>query len=108
MGDISQVPSPSSTGVNLIFSILVRLRNAINCLETLRGHLEGIVLVVQVHEIVFTQANFPKRAVFGHALPIFVSCYFFDVPLFLENTVPYFFIDVIGITQRVTSLMKLF
>lgn len=108
MGDTSQVPSPFSTRVNSVFSILARLRKAIICLETLRGPLQGIALVVQVHEIVLTPANLPRRAVFRHALPIFVSCYFFDVPLFLENTVHYFFIDVIGITQRLTSLMKPF
>ena len=108
MGDTSQVPSPFSTRVNSVFSILARLRKAIICLETLRGPLQGIVLVVQVHEIVFTPANLPRRAVFRDALPIFVSCYLFDVPLFLENTVHYFFINVIGITQRLTSLMKPF
>ena len=50
-------------------------------METLQGPLEGIILVVQMHKILFTPFTFPKGAV----LPIFVKRYFFDVPLFLEN-----------------------
>ena len=93
MDDISQVPTPSSTRVNLEFSTSVRLFSQIVCqfvcifhyFETLLGPLEGILLVVQVHKIVLTSVTLPRGAVLSYLLPIFVFCYFLNIPFFLEN-----------------------
>ena len=119
LGDISQVTTPSFARVNWVFSTTVRLFSQTVCRsvcffhysETLHRILESIILVVQMYKIVLTPVTIPRRAVLSYLLPIFVCCYFSGVPLFLENNSiasHYFFIHVLGITQRVTTLIKPF
>ena len=72
--------------------------------------LKGIILVVQIHKIVFKIVTFPRRAVLSYFLPIFLYRYFFDVPLSLDNHLiasHHIFTDDLGITKSITSLKRL-
>ena len=113
-----QVPTPSSTRVNSVFSTLVRLASQIVCwsicmfyyLKTLHGPLEGIILLVLMHKNVLTLVTLPSGVVLSYLLPICVLLLFWCSPTSSKpfNCLTLFFIDVLGITQRVTSLLKLF
>ena len=73
-----QVPTPSSTRVNSVFSTLVRLASQIVCwsicmfyyLKTLHGPLEGIILLVLMHKNVLTLVTLPSGVVLSYLLRI--------------------------------------
>ena len=100
----SQIPTLSSTRVNLVFSTSVRFFSQIVCqsacifqyLKTLQ-----LILVVQIHKIVLTLSLSP-RVVFWVIFCQFLCCYFFDGNHSVASH------HIIGITQRVTSLVKPF
>ena len=80
-------------------------------MKTLQGPLKGFTLVNQIHKIVFTPVNLPRVVILIFFLVVFVYRYFFGVFLFLQNhsfALHHTIIDVLGITQRVTSLKKSF
>ena len=72
----------------------------------------GIVQVVQMHKIIFTYVTLPSGELFWVLFcPFLCVVILFGVPLFIENheiASSYVFTDVLGITQRVTSLKKPF
>ena len=81
------------------------------CLETLQGPMEGIILVVQMHKIIFTLVDLPRGTALRYILHIFAHLYFFYVPVFFENhsiASHQFFTDVPGIFSRLTSLKEPF
>ena len=75
-------------------------------LETLKGPFEGIILVIQMHKVVFTPVTLPRRAVLRYFLPIFVYQYLFMILYFLgtiQLLLNNIFKDFLGITTRFTS-----
>lgn len=75
-------------------------------LETLKGPFEGIILVIQMHKVVFTPVTLPRRAVLRYFLPIFVYQYLFMILYFLgtiQLLLNNIFTDFLGITTRFTS-----
>ena len=122
MGEISH-KAPSFTWVNSLFStsvglfnqivcfFFVPLKKTISCLETLQGPLEGTILVIQRHEIVFYLSPFSEELFWG------VFTHFCASILFLSSYISWesynhFTIKiltyVLGITRRVTWLKNLF
>ena len=79
--------------------------------ETLQRSLEGIVLVVQMHKIYFTSVTLPERC-FEVFFANFCVLQLFLCASFILRTIQFlyisFFTDDLGVTQRVTSLKKLF
>ena len=62
-----------------------------------------------MHKIGFTPITLPRGATLSYLLAIFIYHYVFDFSLYLEKhsiASHYFFTDVLGITQTVTSLKK--
>ena len=109
-----------------IFYTLVRLLMQIVCLpvclhiqlflkvmqKLCEELLNGIILVVQMHKVVVTSVTLPSGELFWVLFcPFLCIVILFGVPLFIENheiASSYVFTDVLGITQRVTSLKKPF
>ena len=75
LGDISQVPIPFFTRVNLInitsvklfseivlfvYSIIYYSNAIIWVWKTLQGLLRGIILVIQIHKLIFTPDTLPR------------------------------------------------
>ena len=89
MGDISKAPTPVSTRINSVFSTLdhsVKLsvyrsvcifHYFLTWLETLQWPLEGIILVFQMHKIIFIPVPPPLELFCVIFLPIFAYWYLF-------------------------------
>ena len=124
MGDISKAPTPVSTRINSVFSTLdhsVKLsvyrsvcifHYFLTWLETLQWPLEGIILVFQMHKIIFLPVPPPIRAIFCYffahicvLIPFFLFFFFLRTILLLHII---FFTDVLGITQRIAPPRKTF
>ena len=88
-----QVPTPSSTRVNSVFSTLVRLASQIVCwsicmfyyLKTLHGPLEGIILLVLMHKNVLTLVTLPSGVVLSYLLPILCVVTLLMFPYFFKT-----------------------
>ena len=104
-------PTPSSfTKVNSIFSTSFRLFIQIVCLLVcLQGPLEGIILVVQVHKIIFTPIALPRGIILRYFFDNFCVFIFFFFLYFLRIIQLLhikFFTNILSITLRITSLKK--
>ena len=123
LGDISKAPTPFSTRTNSVFSTLdhsVKLsvyrsvcifHYFLTWLETLPWPLEGIILVFQMHKIIFLCVPPPFELFCVIFLPMFAYWYLFFCSSFSWE--PFycftsFFADVLGITQRISPLRKTF
>ena len=74
------------------------------------GYLGGIVLMVQIHKIVFTLVTFPKGAVLEYFCTFILIVTFLCSSFSREpfNCFTSFFTDVVSITLKVISLKKFF
>ena len=77
------------------------------CLETLQGPFEDIILLVQIHKVVFIATTLPREVDLRYFL-----YYYFLMFLYFMRIIKWLhiilFTDVVGITLRVTSLTKPF
>ena len=95
----------------LCYKIFGAIDYSINLFGNFARTQEGIILVVQMHKIIFTLVDLPRGTALRYILHIFAHLYFFYVPVFFENhsiASHQFFTDVPGIFSRLTSLKEPF
>ena len=96
LGDISPEPLPSLQHqavqsnylfVRLFLYFTIFYCNAIICLKTLQGPLKSIILVNQIHKIVFTSVDLPRGAVLDYFFCPFLCIVTFLAFLYFFRTI---------------------
>ena len=95
----------------LCYKIFGTIDYSISLFGNFERPMEGIILVVQMHKIIFTLVDIPRGTALRYILHIFAHLCFFYVPVFFENhsVASYQFLtDAPGIFWRLTLLKESF